>query len=89
MVHLEQGAYCQGHTFIAYEDREIGLSEFDFHCMTTEDYAYSPPPVNDLNFMVAAEWDKWIEESQPSDDEILISDLSAVELMEEFENEYI
>lgn len=93
MYDLEEGPYCTGHAFIAYEDREIGLNEFDFHCAPFP-LAYCPPPesvfdsIFDESVFDADDdhiWDEWCEDRQPSEEEIMISDLNAAELMEDLE----
>lgn len=88
MVELEQ-KFCTGHAYVVYEDREVGLSSLDFHCMTLSDYAFSPPPPalfsEELDERGADEWAWWCEEFEPSSNEVFISNLKAYELKADFE----
>jgi hypothetical protein len=77
MVDLEE-KLCTGHTYVVYEDHEVGLSSLDFHCVTPEDYAFCPPPLSlfqEFRVMDNISWNTWCEEYEPSDDEILVSEL--------------
>ena len=75
MVRLEQGQSCEGHTFVLYDDPEIGLSSLDFHCMTPGDYTFCPPPDFDM--------DAWLElEIEPTDQEL--REIEAQEIQEDF-----
>jgi hypothetical protein len=64
-VLLEVGHHCTGHTFVLYNDPEIGLSSLDFHCMTPEDYTFIAPPEFDMDLWLERVW-----EVEPTDSEL-------------------
>lgn len=86
MTELDEGN-C--HTFIEYEDREIGLSNLGICCFPLG-FAFCPPPAQtfsgELDELYPSGWAKWCKENQPSQDDLLVSDLQSIELMEDLES---
>lgn len=82
MVRLERGT-CVGHTYTV--QTEFG-AELEMCCLELG-YALTPPPASlfsdTLDYVKSEDWKNWCEENQPDYDELLISDLQAVSLMEE------
>lgn len=90
MVKAEKPTVCpMGHvTFEATEILEnLKIIEIDYCCFE-DGFAFCPPPDDDPYLLVNIEWTQWIDQARPGDDEILISDLNALSLRSELENDY-
>lgn len=85
IVKLERGS-CVGHTYTIQTDSWYG-AEIEMCCLELG-YAFCPPPISlfsDTDRLKTDEWKKWCEDNQPDYDELLISDLQAISLLDELE----
>ena len=87
MVILEKDP-CFGHEEMIEPETRWDMPNYEF-CKLPSGYAFCQPPESLFESILAADeeniWELWCEESQPSDEEILISDLDAIGLREELE----